>query len=85
MSQTTEQRRLEALIGKWKTRDGAAAYEASLNEDGDTLEWAMSSEKDRFAGTFSPDRNSINGHWESRTADGSWQPWMDITLDKQAN
>jgi hypothetical protein len=45
----------------------------------------MSSEKDRFAGTFSPDRNSINGHWESRTADGSWQPWMDITLAKQAN
>ena len=38
---------------------------------------------ERFAGTFSKDGASLSGTWE-RSEDGrTWQPWMDITLQKR--
>jgi hypothetical protein len=43
----------------------------------------MRSKGDRFTGTFSDDRNTITGQWESLDDDSSWRPWMDITLTKQ--
>ncbi len=62
--------------------DGPSAYEASLSEEG-SLVWRMRSEANRFTGTFSDDGNVIAGHWELRD-DSNWQPWMEITLSKQA-
>ncbi len=62
--------------------DGPSAYEASLSEEG-SLVWRMRSEANRFTGTFSDDGNVIAGHWELRD-DSNWQPWMEITLTKQA-
>lgn len=61
--------------------DGPNRYEATLEERDGGLMWTMRSERDRFAGTFSEDRNTITGHWE-RLGDG-WLPWMDIALDRQ--
>jgi hypothetical protein len=62
--------------------DGASAYEASLAEEEGELVWRMWSRSDRFAGTFSGDRNTITGHWELLDDGGRWQPWMDIVLTK---
>ena len=45
--------------------------------------WRMRSERDRFTGTFSDDRTTIVGHWEQHDSDGTWRPWMDITLTRQ--
>jgi hypothetical protein len=63
--------------------DGPSAYEVSLSEEGGALIWRMRSKGDRFTGTFSDDRNTITGQWESLDDDSSWRPWMDITLTKQ--
>jgi Protein of unknown function (DUF1579) len=65
--------------------DGPSAYEASLTEDDGALVWTMRSEKDRFTGTFNDERNMITGHWDALDDDSNWQPWMDITLTKQAS
>jgi hypothetical protein len=64
--------------------DGPNAYEASLADEDGALVWRMRSESDRFTGTFSEDGNRITGHWEQLGDHGEWQPWMDITLTKQA-
>lgn len=64
--------------------DGPTTYEATLGEEGGTLVWAMRSETSRFSGTFSPDGNAITGRWELLHEGSAWQPWMDITLTKQA-
>jgi hypothetical protein len=66
--------------------DGPNAYDATLSEEEDgALVWRMHSETDRFTGTFSDDRTTITGHWEQLDEDSNWQPWMDITLTKDAN
>jgi len=65
--------------------DGPSTYEASLFEDDGALVWTMRSDKDRFKGTFNDERNVITGHWDALDDDSSWQPWMDITLTKQAS
>jgi len=65
--------------------DGPNAYEASLVEDEGTLVWTMHSSKDRFTGTFNDERNVITGHWDAIDEHANWQPWMDITLTKQAS
>lgn len=49
------------------------------------LTWGMRSKSDRFRGTFSDDGDVLTGHWEMLGEDGSWRPWMDITLTKQAD
>ena len=64
--------------------DGANAYEASLAEKDGALTWRMRSRSDRFTGTFSDDRNTIDGHWETLHDDNSWQPWMKITLTRDS-
>jgi hypothetical protein len=64
--------------------DGPAAYEATLGEEDGALVWRMQSESDRFVGTFADDGNMLTGHWEARGDGGTWRPWMDITLTKQA-
>jgi hypothetical protein len=64
--------------------DGPNAYEASLREEDGALVWRMHSRTDRFTGTFSDDRDKIKGHWEQRGEAGSWRPWMEVTLTKQA-
>jgi hypothetical protein len=64
--------------------EGSNAYEASLREDGGALVWTMRSGRDRFTGTFNDERDLITGHWEALDDDADWQPWMDITLTKQA-
>jgi hypothetical protein len=63
--------------------DGPNAYEAELGERDGALVWRMRSATDRFTGTFSDDHDTITGHWELLDHQGSWQPWMDITLTKQ--
>jgi hypothetical protein len=71
-----------AYITQYFGSDGPNAYEASLTEEDGVLVWRMRSERDRFTGTFSADGSSIAGHWELVGDDGSWHPWMDITLTK---
>jgi len=65
--------------------DGPNAYEASLSERDGALVWSMRSARDRFTGTFDDDRNVITGHWEALDDDSNWQPWMDITLTRDAS
>jgi hypothetical protein len=65
--------------------DGPNAYEASLGEENGALVWTMLSKNDRFTGTFNDDRNIITGHWDALGSDSNWQPWMDITLTKEAS
>jgi hypothetical protein len=65
--------------------DGPNAYEASLVEDEGALVWSMRSASDRFTGTFNDERNVITGHWDAIDEHSSWQPWMHITLTKQAS
>jgi hypothetical protein len=64
--------------------DGPAAYEASLVEGDGGLMWTMRSERDRFTGTFNDERDVITGRWEALDDNSAWQPWMDITLTRQA-
>jgi hypothetical protein len=65
--------------------DGPNAYDASLDEDDGRLVWTMRSDRDRFTGTFNDERDVITGHWEALDEDSNWQPWMDITLTRQAS
>jgi hypothetical protein len=44
----------------------------------------MRSKTNRFSGTFNDERNLITGHWDALGDDSTWQPWMDITLTRQA-
>jgi hypothetical protein len=64
--------------------DEATAYEAQLTQERDGLTWRMRSETTRFTGVFDEDGNVITGHWELLQEGRDWQPWMDITLSKQA-
>ena len=61
--------------------DGPTTYHATLSEESNDLVWRMQSAGTRFTGTFSDNGNTIDGHWEL-LAEGSWRPWMDITLTK---
>lgn len=72
-----------AYVTQYFGSDGPNAYEASLSEEGGVLMWRMRSETERFTGTFSEERSAIFGHWEQRDRDGTWRPWMDITLTKE--
>lgn len=74
-----------AYITQYFGSDGPASYEADLVEEGGVLTWGMRSKSDRFRGTFSDDGDVLTGHWEMLREDGSWRPWMDITLTKQAD
>jgi hypothetical protein len=42
------------------------------------------SQSDRFTGTFSKDGSRIDGHWEQRDEQGKRQPWMTISLTREA-
>ena len=64
--------------------DGPNAYEASLVEDEGALVWTMRSSTDRFTGTFNRERNVITGHWEALDNESTGQPWMNITLTREA-
>jgi hypothetical protein len=64
--------------------EGPNSYEASLVEGDGALVWTMRSNKDRFSGSFNDERNVITGHWDALDDDSSWQPWMDITLTREA-
>jgi Protein of unknown function (DUF1579) len=64
--------------------DGLTAYEASLTEEREGLTWRMQSKATRFTGRFSEDGKVITGHWELQGESGDLQPWMDITLTRQA-
>ena len=64
--------------------DGPTAYTATLTEEHGVLTWRMETERTRFVGAFSDDRNTITGRWELCGDDESWQPWMEITLTKEA-
>jgi hypothetical protein len=74
-----------AYVTQYFGSDGAEAYEASLTQEGEGLTWRMRTEKARFTGVFSDDGDVITGHWELLAESGDWQPWMDITLTKQAS
>ena len=65
--------------------DGLNAYEAHLVDDGGALVWTMRSKRDRFKGTFNDARSVITGHWEALDKNTNWQPWMDITLVREAH
>jgi hypothetical protein len=74
-----------AYVTQYFGGDGPNAYEATLVEVDGALVWRMRSATDRFAGTFSDDRNTISGHWERLDDEQNWQPWMDVTLTRGAN
>jgi catechol 2,3-dioxygenase-like lactoylglutathione lyase family enzyme len=65
--------------------EGTNAYEASLYTHEEALVWTMRSDKDRFTGTFNDERDLITGHWEALDDDDNWQPWMHVTLTKEAS
>jgi hypothetical protein len=65
--------------------DGPNAYEARLVEDDRALAWTMRSEKDRFTGTFNDQRDVVTGRWEALDDASNWQPWMEITLTREAS
>ena len=60
----------------------ATAYEAALTTEAGALVWTMVSERNRFRGIFSADRDYITGHWDAVDDDSRWRSWMDITLSK---
>ncbi len=78
----------DAASGAYKTQyfgsDGPNRYQASLEEEAGTLLWRMRSRSDRFTGTFSADGARIDGHWERLDDEGNWQPWMNVSLTRQA-
>jgi Protein of unknown function (DUF1579) len=74
----------DAYATQYFGSDGPSAYEARLTEEDGALVWSMRSSQDRFTGTFSKDGNTITGHWE-QLGDENWQPWMDVTLTRQAS
>ncbi len=73
-----------AYVTQYFASDGPNAYEAALTDEGGTRGWRMRSATDRFTGTFSADRDRIDGRWERHGERGDWQPWMEITLTRQA-
>ena len=73
-----------AYITQYFGSDGQNAYHATLIEEEGALVWSMRSQTDRFAGRFTSDGNTINGHWERLDEHENWQPWMDITLTRQS-
>jgi uncharacterized protein DUF1579 len=73
-----------AYVTQYFGNGGPNAYEASFAEEHGTLVWGMRSRRDRFTGNLSDDGNRIDGHWEQRDDDGRWQPWMAITLTRDA-
>jgi hypothetical protein len=75
----------EAYVTQYFGSDGASAYEAHLGEHDGTLTWTMASTKDQFTGTFNDERNVITGRWDALDDDSHWQPWMDITLTREAS
>ena len=75
----------ESYLTQYFGSDGPNAYEARLEEDDGVLVWSMRSKTDRFTGTFNDARNVIIGHWDALDDDSNWQPWMYITLTKQAS
>jgi hypothetical protein len=78
----------DPATGAYKTlyfgSDGPNSYEASLEEEAGKLVWRMHSQSDRFTGTFSEDRSRIDGHWEQHDDQGNWQPWMTVSLTREA-
>jgi Protein of unknown function (DUF1579) len=74
-----------AYVTQYFGSDGPAAYEAHLGEDRGALVWTMTSANDRFSGSFNSDRTVITGRWDALRDDSTWQPWMDVTLSKQAS
>ena len=46
--------------------------------------WEIDGSLERFRGSFTSDRKTLTGRWETRTsARGRWTPWMDIRLTKE--
>lgn len=45
--------------------------------------WRIDGEAERFRGEFSADGRALGGLWERRADDGSWRPWLRITLTKE--
>ena len=73
-----------AYVTQYFGSDDPNAYEARFVEDNRALMWTMQSERDRFTGTFNDERDVITGHWDTFDDDSTWQPWMGITLTRQA-
>ena len=44
-------------------------------------EWTIRGKTQRFRGTFAKDGISIAGTWDQKS-DGTWKPWLTITLRK---
>jgi Protein of unknown function (DUF1579) len=68
--------------------DAGRLFSTSYDDQGQTsrfhcaLEghgWKIDGTGIRFRGAFNQDWNKLTGTWEME-ADGSWSPWMDITL-----
>jgi hypothetical protein len=70
-----------AYVTQYFGTDGPSRYVAHLEEVDGSLVWRMGSERDRFTGVFDADRRGLTGHWE-QLADGSWRPWMEISLTR---
>lgn len=71
-----------AYVTHYIGSDGPTDYEAQLEEADGSLTWRMVSDSSLFTGTFDADRGAIDGRWEFKLQDGSWVPWMRITLTK---
>ena len=72
-----------AYVTQYFGTDGPSSYIARLADVEGDLVWSMQSARDRFTGVFDADGSAITGHWEQLAADGSWQPWMEITLNRR--
>ena len=42
--------------------------------------WTIAGRAVRFAGSFNPERNRLNGLWELKTSRRTWQPWIRLEL-----
>jgi hypothetical protein len=71
-----------AYVTQYFGSDGPNSYEATLGEEDGGLVWRMASGSDRFAGAFSVGGSQIEGAWEQLAEDGTWTPWMEVTLRK---
>ena len=44
--------------------------------------WTFIGDTTRATLTIAPDKNSMIAHWEQRSDDSDWQPWMDMRFTK---
>lgn len=68
------------------SRGVARTYQMTM-ENGTWTLWRAGDDQDfnqRFEGVFSADGNTIEGHWDTGAADGTWERDFDLTYTRTA-